>query len=122
MSDGVILDDIKKLLGIDKEYDVFDTDILIGINTTFSTLQQLGVGPRDSFSIEDKSEKWSAFFNGVPESKNLGAVKTYIFMRVKLMFDPPTTSFALDAYKKQIEELEWRLSVQAEGITYVKRP
>lgn len=115
MKDGVILQDIKKLLGMDSEYDVFDLDTILGINTVFSQLQQLGVGPSNSFEVVDENEKWSDFFRETNFPENYGMVKSYVFMKVKLMFDPPSTSFALESYQKQIQELEWRLNVQAEG-------
>lgn len=114
IKDGVILDDIKKLLGLDVDYDVFDLDTLIGINTVFANLQQLGVGPDEAFQIMDNTEKWSEFYEHLGMQTNFAQVKSLIFMRVKLMFDPPTSSFALDSYSKQIAELEWRLNVQAD--------
>lgn len=113
--DGVILDDIKKQLGLDKDYDVFDLDTILGINTVFANLQQLGVGPKDeAFQLLDNTEKWSEFYAHLGMETNFAQVKSLIFMRVKLMFDPPTSSFALDSYNKQIAELEWRLNVQAD--------
>lgn len=113
--DGVILDDIKKQLGLDKDYDVFDLDTILGINTVFANLQQLGVGPKDeAFQLLDNTEKWSEFYAHLGVETNFAQVKSLIFMRVKLMFDPPTSSFALDSYNKQIAELEWRLNVQAD--------
>lgn len=112
--DGVILDDIKKLLGLDKDYDVFDLDTILGINTVFANLQQLGVGQDEAFQLLDNTEKWSEFYAHLGMETNFAQVKSLIFMRVKLMFDPPTSSFALDSYNKQIAELEWRLNVQAD--------
>lgn len=115
ISDGVILNDIKKLLQLPEEYVVFDLDMMLGINSVFSTLQQLGVGPKEEFVILDGTETWDEFFAEDPMSRKINAVKSYVQLRVKLLFDPPTTSFALDAIKEQIKELEWRLNVQAEG-------
>lgn len=112
--DGVILDDIKKLLGLDKDYDVFDLDTILGINTVFANLQQLGVGQDEAFQLLDNTEKWSEFYAHLGMETNFAQVKSLIFMRVKLMFDPPTSSFALESYNKQIAELEWRLNVQAD--------
>lgn len=106
-----ILTSIKKLLGVPEEYDVFDTDIIIHINSAFSTLNQLGVGPPDGFYIEDATEQWGMFLG---DDKQINSVKTYIYLKVRLLFDPPTTSFAIDAMKKQAEELEWRLNVQTD--------
>lgn len=119
ISKDVILDDIKKILQLPADYDVFDLDMKIGIDSAFSTLQQLGVGPEEAFTVEDGTETWSQFFQGVPEQKNLKAVKTYIQLRVRVLFDPPTNSFGLESLKEQIKELEWRLSVQAEGVPHV---
>lgn len=121
ISNDVIMDDIKKILQLPTDYDVFDLDMKIGIDSAFSTLQQLGVGPEEAFTVEDGTETWSQFFQGVPEQKNLKAVKTYIQLRVRVLFDPPTNSFGLESLKEQIKELEWRLSVQAEGVKNVTR-
>lgn len=114
LSDDKIMTDIKKVLQLPADYDVFDLDMKIGIDTAFSTLQQLGVGPAEAFMIDTGEETWTEFFGEVPEKKNLNAVKTYIQLRVRVLFDPPTSSFALDSLKEQIKELEWRLNVQAE--------
>lgn len=105
-----ILDTIKKMLGIDSNYDVFDTDIIIQINSAFFLLMQLGVGPEDGFSITGSSETWDQF----TDLKKLEAVKNYIFIRTKLGFDPPTSSFVLNSYEKIQSELEWRLNVEAD--------
>lgn len=103
-----ILISIKKLLGILAEYTEFDTDIIMHINSTFMILTQLGIGPSDGFMIEDESSVWSDF---ISDSANLNLVKTYIYQRVRLMFDPPTSSMLLDALKEQIREFEWRMNV-----------
>lgn len=110
-----ILTSVKKNLGIDEEYTAFDPDILMHINTVFGTLHQLAIGPEDALYIETedaKNVKWDALLGG---AKNLNGVKTYVFLRVKMLFDPPPTSFAITAMEKQIEALEWRLNVEAEG-------
>lgn len=108
-----ILNTIKKALGLDPSYDVFDTDIVMHINSTFATLSQLGVGPEEGFSIEDDSATWQDFL-GLVETNKLLFVKSYMYLKVRLLFDPPTTSFAIDAMKKNAEEYEWRLNVQTE--------
>lgn len=115
VSDNVILNDVKKLLQIPTDYDVFDLDISIHINSSFSTLQQLAVGPSTAFSVVDGSETWDQFFGDSKNKENLNAVKTYVGLRTRLLFDPPTNSFGLESIKEQIKELEWRLNVQAEG-------
>lgn len=105
-----ILTSIKKLLGPEESYDHFDTDIIIHINSALMVLNQLGVGPVEGFSISDKEAVWTDF---VPE-KNVEAVKTYVYLKVRLIFDPPQSSFLVAAIEKQITELEWRLNVKAE--------
>lgn len=109
-----ILNTIKKALGLDPSYDVFDTDLVMHINSTFATLSQLGVGPEEGFSIEDDSATWQDFL-GLVETNKLLFVKSYMYLKVRLLFDPPTTSFAIDAMKKNAEEYEWRLNVQTEN-------
>ena len=106
-----ILTSIKKLLGITEEYENFDQDIIMHINSAFMILNQLGVGPKSGFSISDKSSTWDEF---IPESSNLEAVKTYVHLKVKLMFDPPLSSTVIEAIKAQINELEWRLNVSVD--------
>lgn len=106
-----ILESIKKLLGIAAEYDQFDTDIIIHINTAFSKLNQLGVGPEEGFSIRDKTSTWEDFLS---DNKNLEAVKTYVYLIVRLVFDPPLNSAVLTAMDNTINQLEWRLNVAAE--------
>lgn len=107
-----ILTSIKKLLGIAEEYTHFDADIIMHINSVFSVLTQLGVGPSDGFSIEDDSTIWKDYISNV---KTLQMVQSYIHLKVKLMFDPPSSSTVVDAMNKQISEFEWRLNVAAES-------
>ena len=106
-----ILTSIKKLLGITEEYEHFDPDIIMHINSAFMILNQLGVGPEEGFSIKDKSSTWNEFLSG---GANLEAVKTYVYLKVKLMFDPPLSSTVIEAIKSQISELEWRLNVSTD--------
>jgi hypothetical protein len=106
-----ILTSVKKMLGIAEEYEHFDADLLMHINSVFSILHQLGVGPADGFMIEDKSSIWSDFISD--ESKYTLA-KSYMFLKVKLLFDPPLSSAVLECYKTQISEYEWRLNITAE--------
>lgn len=103
-----ILTSIKKLLGIPEEYEQFDADITMHINSVFMILNQLGVGPKDGFLIKDKTTTWNEF---VTESDNLEAVRSYVYMKVRLMFDPPLSSAVTDAINRNISELEWRLNV-----------
>lgn len=106
-----ILDTIKKMLGIESDYKHFDIDIITNINTTFMNLQQIGVGPKNGFSITDNSAEWADYIS----EENLEAVKTFIYLKVRLLFDPPTNAFLVDAMERQIKEIEWRLNVQVEG-------
>ena len=108
-----ILTSIKKLLGIAEENTDFDTDIVIHINSVFTTLTQLGVGPAEGFYIEDESPMWENF---IDDPNKLQAVKTYMYLKVRLLFDPSSLgSSTLAAYERQIQELEWRLNVIAEN-------
>ena len=111
-----ILTSIKKLLGIEEQYTHFDDDIIMHINTTFLDLNQLGVGPKEGFKIEDKTTDWSEF---LPEADllRMEAVKTYMYLKVKLVFDPPTSSAVMESFKSTADKLEWRLNVQAESKT-----
>ena len=106
-----ILVSIKKLLGIAADYTHFDPDIIMHINSAFSILTQLGVGPTEGFRIEDNTETWNDF---IGDATRIDAVKSYIYLKVGLMFDPPISSAVLSAKERQISELEWRLNVAAE--------
>ena len=104
-----ILNTIKKLLGIDESYTQFDTDIIIHINSVFGVLFQLGVG--QPFSITSAAETWNDYLD---DMERLQMVKTYMYMKVRLAFDPPTGSM-LDALKEQMAEYEWRLNVMVDS-------
>lgn len=104
-----ILTSIKKLLGIAEEYEHFDQDIIMHINSVFMILTQLGVGPRSGFAISDSAASWEDF---LPErGAKLESVKSYMYMKVKLMFDPPTSSAVMESMNRMINEFEWRLNV-----------
>ena len=108
-----ILTSIKKLLGIPEDYTQFDADIIMHINSVFMTLNQLGVGPSDGFFIEDDSTTWSDF---IPDLNKLQAVKSYMYLKVRLLFDPASVgSSTLASYERQITEYEWRLNTIAES-------
>ena len=107
-----ILITIKKLLGIAKEYNNFDLDIIAHINTVFMTLNQLGVGPAEGFRIEDDSATWNEY---ISDPLQFNAIQTYIYLKVKIVFDPPLSSAVMEANKQTINELEWRLNTQAES-------
>ena len=107
-----ILTSIKKLLGPEETDTQFDEDIIIYINSAIMRLNQLGIGPSEGYSIKDKENKWSEL---IGTRKDLDAVKSYIYLKVRLIFDPPQSGFLVDAIKSQITELESTLNIQAEG-------
>lgn len=111
-----ILTSIKKMLGIDEEYTHFDADIIMHINSVLMILTQLGVGPEEGFMIEDDTSTWIDF---IPEANaaRLHAVKSYIYMKVKLIFDPPLSSAVIESMNRQISEFEWRLNVAVDPKT-----
>ena len=106
-----ILTSIKKLLGITAEYDHFDPDIIMHINSVFMILNQLGVGPENGFTIEDDTSVWTDF---IQDETKIESVKTYVYLKVKLIFDPPNSGSVIEAYNRNIDELEWRLNLTAE--------
>ena len=111
-----MLTSIKKIVGLAEADTSFDTDIILHTNSVLSVLTQLGIGPDDGFSIEDATPTWEDFLNG---DKRLNMVKTYVYLRVRLLFDPPVTSFVIESLNKQIEELEVRMSIVREGESWV---
>lgn len=111
-----ILDSIKKLLGISDDYTQFDSDIIMHINTVFMNLTQLGVGPDEGFFIEGSTEEWNDFVD-TEATAQFNAVKTYVYLKVKLLFDPPLSSAVIESTNRMISELEWRLNVAAETET-----
>lgn len=110
--DDSILQSIKKLIGITEEYTHFDMNIIIHINTAFMVLNQLGVGPKDGFYIRDETTTWNEYDAGLV---NIETIKTYVYLRVRLLFDPPSSSKITEIINKQILELEYRLNVSAES-------
>lgn len=106
-----ILTSIKKMLGIAEDYKHFDADIIMHINTVFMVLMQLGVGPESGFSISDDSAVWGDFLSS---SKNLEAVKSYVYLRVKMLFDPPTSVTVIQSTENLISELAFRLNVEVD--------
>lgn len=107
-----ILKDIKHQLGLAPDYDAFDPDVIQFINSVLATLYQFGIGPEAGFTITSDESKWQEFFGDDPR---LNMVKSYVYLRVRLLFDPPTTSFLLEAFDKQIKEAEWRIIEQKEN-------
>lgn len=112
-----ILKSTKTILGLDPDYTPFDLEVITAINSAFSILHQLGVGPDDGFMIEDDTATWDEFIllaGSEPSSKNL--IKTYIQLKTRMLFDPPTTSFHIKAMEDQINQYEWRLNVAREYV------
>jgi len=107
-----ILNNIKKLLGIDSEDDSFDVDIKAMINSTIPSLAQMGIGPPNGFIVTSIDDKWTDWIN--PTTINLEGVKTYLYLKTKLVFDPPTNSTVIDAFNKNLAELEWRMMLAVE--------
>ncbi len=110
--DHSILTSTKKSLGITEEYTQFDQNIIMHINSVFMILTQLGVGPKEGFRIEDKTAEWNEF---ITDEDNAEAVKSYMYLKVRLLFDPPLSSAVMNATNQCIDELEWRLNFGAES-------
>ena len=108
-----VLTSIKKMLGIVEEYTHFDADLIMHINSVLSILNQIGVGPSEGFSIEDKEDAWTDF---IPQSPKLEFVKSYVYMKVKLLFDPPISSAAIESINRLTSELEWRIQVATDPV------
>lgn len=110
---GSILTEVKKACNISEEYDVFDSDVIMHINSVFMILNQIGVGPAAGYRIKNKDNKWSEF---IPEDDlRFEAVKTYVCSKVKLIFDPPSSSIVTECLKQIVAECEWRLNLAAES-------
>ena len=112
MNEESILVYVKKLLGIQSDYNHFDPDIIYGINAAFAVLNQLGVGPESGFSISDDSTKWDEF---VSDTTRLSLIKPYVYLKTKMLFDPPSSNVLTDSINKTISEYEFRLNVVSDG-------
>ena len=112
MNEESILVYVKRLLGIQSDYNHFDPDIIYGVNAAFAVLTQLGVGPAEGFIISDDTSKWSDF---VTDKSRLSLIKEYVCLRTRLLFDPPSSSALIDAMNKTVAEYEWRLYVASDG-------
>lgn len=110
-----ILTSVKKMLGISAEYDHFDPDIIMHINSVFVTLAQLGVGPAGGFRIEGEDAVWIDYLD---DNMLLENVKTYMGLKVRLIFDPPQSSAVIDSMNRLISELEWRINVTVDPADY----
>lgn len=103
-----ILTSVKKLLGVGEEYTHFDDDIIMHINSVIFILTQIGIGPDEGFAITSKDQTWDDFLQG---RINIESVKSYVYLKVRLLFDPPSNSFLVEAIERQISEYEWRLNI-----------
>lgn len=108
--DSVLLS-VKKVLGLEADYTHFDPDIIMHINTLLMTMSQLGVPVPVDFSVEDDTATWAELTGGLTD---IQAVKSYLYLKVRLIFDPPATSFVIEAMERQAQELEWRIIAQME--------
>lgn len=106
-----ILVSIKKLLGIDASYTAFDLDVIVHINTAFAVLNQLGVGPADGFMIEGEEEIWDDYIT----DNNFSMVKTFVYLKVRLAFDPPTSTALIESMNNTLNELTWRLELEGQN-------
>lgn len=106
-----ILTSIKKMLGITEEYEHFDTDLIMHINSVFMILKQIGVGPKEGFAIKSKEETWKEF---IPDEDKIELVKSYMYLKCKLIFDPPLGSTVMECMNRQIQEFEWRLNCEVD--------
>lgn len=108
-----ILISIKKLLGISEDYTHFDTDLIMHINSVLSILTQIGVGPAEGFYIKDEDTVWTSF---IPANSKLELVKSYVHLKVKLLFDPPLGSAVIESMNRMLGELEWRIQIIADPV------
>lgn len=111
-----ILDSVKLSLGIPVEYEHFDQQIMLHLNTVMAILPQLGVGPEEGFFVQDDSTTWGDLIGDTELAYKLLYVKSYVCLRVRLLFDPPSSSGAIDAMERQMRELEWRITVTKDPV------
>lgn len=110
---GSILTSVKKNCNIPEDVTVFDPDIIMHINSVFAQLNQMGVGPKETFMIEDDSAQWEDFSTNL----DINMVRSYMYLEVRLMFDPPTAS-VLSSLEKKRDEFVWRLNVADDDLLY----
>lgn len=108
---GIYLEQRKKMIGIDQDYTAFDVDIITHTNTAFSILHQLGVGPDEGFEVTDNTQTWTDFMGDDPR---LNFVKSWVTLKVKMLFDPPQSSALIDSANRLLSELEWRINVSVD--------
>jgi hypothetical protein len=113
---GTILNDTKKALGVSVDDTSYDPDLIMHINSVLAIVNQLGIGPAEGVAITDATGEWSLI---IDTDLRLNSVKTYVYLRVRLLFDPPATGYLVEAIKEQIREIEWRLSTQRESVAWI---
>ena len=106
-----ILESIKKLLGIPKDYTAFDVDVIMHINTAFAILNQLGLGPEGGYGIEGYDDVWDDYI----VSYNMSMIKTFIYLKVRLAFDPPSSTALIESMQRTLDELTWRLELEGQN-------
>lgn len=112
-----VLTSTKKILGLDESYTVFDQDIMTHINSALMVVSQIGIGPEEGMEITSDLDLWKDI---LPADVMYNTVKTYVYLRVRILFDPPTTSFMITALEDQLREYEWRLNVHRESSQWTK--
>lgn len=111
-----ILNSTKKTLGLAEDYPAFDEDILMHLNSVFADLYQLGIGPQNGYQVTGEDQTWSDYLGS---DYRLNSVRSYVYLRVRFLFDPPQAGFHISAMKEQIEKMEWRITAQGDGWTNV---
>lgn len=112
--DSILLT-VKKMLGLAPDYNAFDTDILVNINAAFMSLMQIGIGPKTGYTVTGDTETWDDYISSMTQPMTeLGALQNYVYLKVKTVFDPPTSSFVLDSMNKLMLEYEYRLNLQVD--------
>ena len=109
-----ILTSVRHAIGLGEEHTYYDSDLILHINSTFDVLHQIGAGPTEGFAIEGELETWNDYFNREP-ARVINFVKTYMYISVKLLFDPPQNSFLVKSLEDKQKEYEWRINVAAES-------
>ena len=110
LSDSILTSE-KKMLGIEEDYEEFDPELIVYINTIFGTLEQLGIRSGDKFRIQDKFTTWTDYLD---DYEMIDEIKSYMYLRLRLLFDPPSNSFIVNSFDDQIKEFEWRINVKGD--------
>jgi hypothetical protein len=118
MEESILLS-TKKILGIAPEYDAFDLDVIAHINSALATLEQLGIGPEFGYSVTDSDDTWDDFLGTMAEEPRFNMIQSYVYLHVKMLFDPPTLGFLIEAHNKQLNEMQFRLSVMRDDFVHV---